>query len=293
MRPLIYILIFLSGFSFDSLAQTYSLDTILIAWGERATITGRIGASVGDEFPEFAAWTDSIGSLEILEVIGPDTVKPLDSDPAEWDYVLEKKWIVTGWDSGYVDIDSTLHIGVTPFRSEQLLGHVDIIDVNWTVAEQIRRAVQYLPYLIGALLLAGIVWLIVRNIKRKEPKLVAKEEIIRPAHEVALEALEHLKSRESWNKGDEKTFQVKLSAIIREYIDRRFEVSSLDKTSQEATAIIRMLPVSEADKQGIINALLTGDQIKFAKFKAASDVHTKSLQACIDFVTNTKEDEVA
>lgn len=293
MRRLIYILIFLSGLSFDSLAQTYSLDTARIAWGERATITGRIGASVGEELPEFAAWTDSIGSLEILEILGPDTVKPLDSDPAEWDYVIEKKWIVTGWDSGYVAIDSALQLGITPFRSEQLLGHVDIIEVNWTVAEQIRRALQYLPYLIGILLLAGIVWFIARNIKRKAPKEEAEEVIIRPAHEVALEALENLKRRESWNKGDAKTFQVQLSAIIRDYIDRRFEVSSLDKTSQEATAIIRMLPVSEADKQGIINALLTGDQIKFAKFKASSDVHTKSLQACIDFVINTKEDEVA
>ena len=293
MRRLIYILIFLSGLSFDSLAQTYSLDTTRIAWGERATITGRIGASVGEELPEFAAWTDSIGSLEVLEVLGPDTVKPSENDPAEWDYVLEKKWIVTGWDSGYVAIDSTLHLSVTPVRSEQLQGHVDIIEVNWTVAEQIRRALQYLPYLIGVLLLAGIVWFIARNIKRKAPKEEAEEVIIRSAHEVALEALENLKRRESWNKGDAKTFQVQLSAIIREYIDRRFKVSSLDKTSQEATAIIRLLPVSEADKQGIINALLTGDQIKFAKFKAASDVHSKSLQACIDFVINTKEDEVA
>lgn len=293
MRRLIYILIFLCGLSFDSLAQTYSLDTTRIAWGERATITGRIGARVGEELLDFAVWTDSIGSLEILEILGPDTVKPLDSDPAEWDYVIEKKWIVTGWDSGYVAIDSTLHLSVTPVRSEQLLGHVDIIEVNWTLAEQIRRALQYLPYLIGILLLAGIVWFIARNIKRKAPKEEAEEVIIRPAHEVALEALENLKRRESWNKGDAKTFQVQLSAIIREYIDRRFKVSSLDKTSQEATAIIRLLPVSEADKQGIINALLTGDQIKFAKFKAASDVHSKSLQACIDFVTNTMEDEVA
>lgn len=293
MRTLIYILILLSGFSSQAIAQTYTLDTNYIAWGERATITGRIGVSTGEEVGAFKAWTDSIGSLEVLEILGPDTVKPADSDPADWNYVVEKKWIVTGWDSGAVAIDSTLLLNVAPTHSQELTGHVDIIEVKWTAAEQVRRALPYLLYLLGALALAVVVWYIIRNFKRAEKEEEEVVEEIRPAHVVALEALENLKRREAWNKGDAKSFQVQLSAIIRQYIDRRFKVSSLDKTSQEATAIIRMLPISEADKQAVNSALLTGDQIKFAKFKASSEVHSKALQSCIDFVLNTKEDEVA
>ena len=37
---------------------------------------------------------------------------------------------------------------------------------------------------------------------------------------------------------------------------------------------------------------MLGDQIKFAKFKAAHHMHFKSLNDCVEFVQNTKEDEV-
>ena len=37
---------------------------------------------------------------------------------------------------------------------------------------------------------------------------------------------------------------------------------------------------------------MLGDQIKFAKFKAAHDMHLKSLNDCVEFVQNTKEDEL-
>lgn len=290
MRSIVYIFILLSGVA---LGQTYSLDTTYISWGERATITGRVGASIGEEVTDFEAWTDSIGSLEVLEILGPDTVKPSANDPAEWDYVLEKKWIVTGWDSGYVAIDSTVYLGVAPTHSNEAIGHAGIVEVKWTPYEQIQRAIPYLLYLIVLAGLALVVWLVLKRIQKKEIVEKVEVEDIRPAHQIALEQLEELKRRESWTKGDAKTFQVQLSAIIRRYIDKRFHVSSLDKTSHEATAIIRMLPIGEADKQAVVSALLTGDQIKFAKFKAKSDVHLKSLQSCIDFVKNTQKDEVA
>ena len=69
-------------------------------------------------------------------------------------------------------------------------------------------------------------------------------------------------------------------------------MSSLDKTSAEAVSIIRLLDISEADKMSLNSALMLGDQIKFAKFKAAHDMHLKSLNDCIEFVQNTKENEV-
>jgi hypothetical protein len=249
------------------------------------------------EMDSFPAWTDSIpGGLEILEVVGPERTLPLETDPQEWDYVMEKRWVVTAWDSGFVNLPG-MQIQIIPTRTanaQQIIGHADIIDVQWTGAEKLQKA---MPYLLMALMLmmviAGVVLGYKKWLKNRNDSETIAPEIILPAHIIALEKLELLKDREAWTKGEAKTFQVELSRIIREYIDRRFKVKCLDKTSSEAVVIIRQLDVSEGDKQEVIGALLMGDQIKFAKYKAATDIHSKSLTSCIKFVKNTIEDEVA
>ena len=278
---------------------TFSSDTGRIAWGERATITARLGMEATDNImamDSFPNWVDTIpGGLEILETKGPDRTLPMDTDPSEWDYVMEKSWVVTAWDSGYVSLPG-MQIQIIPTRTEnaqEIIGHADIIDVEWTASEKLQKVLPYMLISLIALMVLISGWFGYKKWKNKGEKLgVLEPVIILPAHIVALEKLEKLKERAAWTKGDAKTFQVELSRILREYIDRRFGVKSLDKTSNEAVEIIRILNISEGDQQAVIGALLLGDQIKFAKFNAATDLHSKSLNACIDFVKNTMEDEV-
>ena len=298
VKYVVLAIIFFSG-SISNSQVEYSSDIGRIGWGERATITARLGVSASDNIlslDSFSQWTDTIpGGLEILETIGPDTVVANESDPSDWDYVIQKSWIVTAWDSGFVDLPG-LQIQKVPTRTNgknELVVHAEIIEVKWTTSERIRRA---LPYIIALIILLAILGLGYYFYKKYRNKLQgiskAKPEVVLPPHIIALEKLENLKVRESWLKGDEKTFQVDLSQIIRAYIDKRFGVSSLDKTSSEAICIIRLLDISEAHKMSLNSALMLGDQIKFAKFKAAHDMHLKSLNDCIEFVQNTKEDEV-
>ena len=208
---------------------------------------------------------------------------------------MEKVWVVTAWDSGFVSLPG-MQIQIIPTRTEnaqEIIGHADIIDIEWTASEKLQKALPYLLLTLIAIIALIGVWFGYKKLKNRGKKIASFEpEILLPAHIIALEKLQRLKDRESWVKGDAKTFQVELSRIIREYIDRRFGVKSLDKTSNEAEEIIRILKISEGDQQAVIGALLLGDQIKFAKFNAATDLHTKSLNACIDFVKNTMEDEV-
>ncbi len=298
VKYVILAIIFFSG-SISNSQVEFSSDTGRIGWGERATITARLGVSASDNIlrlDSFPDWNDTIpGGLEILETIGPDTLVANESDPSDWDYVIQKSWIVTAWDSGFVDLPG-LQIQKVPTRTNgknELVVNAEIIDVQWTTSEKIRRAMPYVIALIILLAILGLGYYFYKKYKNKpESASLTEPENILPPHIVALQKLENLKTRESWLKGDEKTFQVDLSQIIREYIDRRFGVSSLDKTSAEAVSIIRLLDISEADKMSLNSALMLGDQIKFAKFKAAHDMHLKSLNDCIEFVQNTKENEV-
>ena len=290
-----------TGFNVARSQISYEVDTNNVAWGERATITARIGVNATDNLfstDTFPLWTDSIpGGFEVLEVIGPDTLKRSENDPADWDFVVEKKWVVTAWEEASVDLPGA-RISVTPTlasEEKQVEVQAEIIDVKWTTTDQLKRAAPYLAYFLAALV---IIILVIKTLEalgvwNSEKKTQIDEETI-PAHILALEKLRELKERQSWLKGDAKTFQVELSGIIREYIDKRFMVQTLDKTSDEAVKIIKMLDISDGDKYAIESALKVGDQIKFAKFKAAEDLHLKSLNACIDLVNNTKpsEDEV-
>ena len=284
--------------SSESSAQvTLSADTGRIGWGERVTITAEMGVNASDNIislDSFPQWTDSIpGGLEVVEILGPDTIPTGDDDPTDWDFIIRKSWVVTAWDSGFVDLPG-LQIQKVPTQAgDQLEIHAEIIEVKWTTAEKIKRILPYLFGLIALLIAIGIAVYLLRKLRTKPLAERVEKEIILPPHIIAIQKLEELKQRESWLKGDEKTFQVDLSKIIREYIDGRFGVRSLDKTSSEAALIIKHLDISEGDKVAIRSALMLGDQIKFAKFKAAHDMHLKSLNDCIEFVHNTKEDEVA
>ena len=284
----------------NSSAQVeFSADTCIISWGEIATITARLGVNATDNIltlDSFPQWTDTIpGGLEILETFGPDTVVANENDPEDWDYVIQKSWVVTAWDSGFVDLPG-LQIQKLPTRTggkNELIINAEIIEVEWTTSERIRRAMPYVIALIILLAILAIAYFLFRKFKNRISSIMLNEqEVILPPHVIALQKLEELKSRESWLKGEEKTFQVDLSQTIREYIDRRFGVKSLDKTSSEAISIIRLLDISDNFKTNLTSALMLGDQIKFAKFKADHDMNLKSLNDCIEFVHKTKQDEV-
>ena len=275
----------------------FSADTNVISWGERVTITARMGFEVIDDSLRTDAlpnWTDTIpGGWEILSVSGPDTIAPAELDPETWNYVIEKSFVVTSFDSSMVKLTG-LDILVLPTRTEnskELIGHADIYDIVWTTKENIKRWLPLMGWILLGLCVVVGMWFGIKKAKGlKRPEKAEKKKDKIEAHITALKSLTELKEREAWKKGAGKTFQVQLSQIIRAYIDDRFKVKSLDKTSSEAVQIIKLLDVSEGDKQGLIAALLTGDQIKFAKFSAASDLHEKSLDSCISFVESTWEE---
>ena len=120
--------------SSESSAQvTLSADTGRIGWGERVTITAEMGANASDNIrslDSFPQWTDSIpGGLEVVEILGPDTIPTGDDDPTDWDLIIRKSWVVTAWDSGFVDLPG-LQIQKVPTQAgDQLEIHAEIIEV--------------------------------------------------------------------------------------------------------------------------------------------------------------------
>ena len=145
-----------------------------------------------------------------------------------------------------------------------------------------------------ALLLAGVgvagYYLItyLQSRKREEEGKVVMSEPLRPADEVALEKLDAIKEKKIWQQGQVKEYHTQLTDVVREYIARRFEVSSVEQTSDETLRDIRPLLSERKDLYDQLRKMLTlADLVKFAKWSTTPDENELSLRNAYTFVKET------
>ncbi len=112
----------------------------------------------------------------------------------------------------------------------------------------------------------------------------------RPAEEVALEKLDTIREEKLWQAGREKEYHTQLTDVVREYIGKRFDVHSTEKTSDETLQEMKTLLKDQKELYSGLNQMLRlADLIKFAKWKATPDENEQSLQMAYRFVNETTE----
>ena len=145
-----------------------------------------------------------------------------------------------------------------------------------------------------ALLLAGVGvagYYLITYLQRRKLEEAGNEvvtEPLRPAEEVALEKLDAIKEKKIWQQGQVKEYYTQLTDVVREYIARRFEVSSVEQTSDETLRDIRPLLSERKDLYEQLRKLLTlADLVKFAKWSTTPDENELSLRNAYTFVKET------
>ena len=207
--------------------------------------------------------------------------------------------------------DSLFYIEPLPFVSgddtvwsESLMLNVvqpfelDSADMAITDIKGIYRAPiwwwGFLRWVLLALAIAGIgvggyyliTYLQSRMGKREEDAVAA--EPLRPAEEVALEKLDIIREQKIWQTGQVKEYHTQLTDVVREYIDRRFEVSSAEQTSDETLRAMRPLLNDKKDLYEQLRKMLTlADLVKFAKWTTTPDENEMSLRSAYAFVKET------
>lgn len=125
------------------------------------------------------------------------------------------------------------------------------------------------------------------RVSKKDEELDAIE-LLRPAEEVALEKLDAIREEKIWQSGRVKEYHTQLTDVVREYIARRFEVSSAEQTSDETLRAIRPLLNDKKELFEQLRKMLTlADLVKFAKWQAAPDENELSLRSAYTFVKET------
>ena len=113
-------------------------------------------------------------------------------------------------------------------------------------------------------------------------------EPLRPADEVALEKLDIIREQKIWQTGQIKEYHTQLTDVVREYIARRFDVSSTEQTSDETLRAMRPLLNNQKELYEQLRKMLTlADLVKFAKWSATPDENELSLRSAYAFVKET------
>ncbi|MEI6754661.1 MAG: hypothetical protein WCK78_16020 [Paludibacter sp.] len=309
MRKTVLFLIFsITSFASISLfAQKITvnakIDSTMIWIGNQAHLTYEVSQQPNQKviMPIF---TDSIpGGLELVEPGKMDTSKSPDGH-----LVVSQHYLVTAFK------DSLLYIPAFPFvlngdtvwskslslkvvqpfkidtASKKIADIKPVYDMRFDWRDFLKTVLLILVILI---LIGALIYLFQRYFKKK-PVLTENEiKLLQPAHVVALNQLDKIKQEKLWQQGRSKEYHTELTDVLREYIERMFNINSMEMTSEEILEHLRALRMEQKSTYMSLQQILKlADLVKFAKWNAAPDEHELSLVNAYLFVNQTKVEEV-
>jgi hypothetical protein len=136
-----------------------------------------------------------------------------------------------------------------------------------------------------ALLVIGVVVLVVWLLRRrKRPRKTVTVEEILPADEAALRALRRLAEDRVAASGDMLGFYLRLDEILRAWLEARFEVPAMNRTTAGLVYLLRVRGDTEPWRKGLLELLRAGDAVKFAKAMPDDDQAYRDVGAAEEVV---------
>lgn len=273
----------------------------------------------------FPVFHDSIvKGIEVLGMIEPDTTMTEVM-------TINQKYIITSFDSTLYNIPTlpvmadndtiyTNNLGLkvtAPQLADTTLAYLETIknfqmnnidynklgvnDINdiqaakWTLWDTIVDFVgTFFPYVlifIGVIIVAGLV--IFFLFRKKKKGYYFKAEMVLPPHVAAINKLNKLKESKIWQQGKTKEYYTHLTDILREYIDRRFDIDAPEMTSDEILECVHRVTDTRSATDNLEQILRLADLVKFAKYIPLTNEDDLSMVNAFLFVNQTKIEETA
>jgi hypothetical protein len=303
---LLYIYVCLAGLKAQEIKVRTEFDSSRIWLGDQINFTVSIEKPVG-YLVSLPLFRDSIiKNIEILK--GPFTDTTLLKDGR---ISIRQKYLITSFDTGFYQVPPVFAelktgTGVKRYYSDYSALRVmraqiappDTAMKIFDIVKPVRAPLtpgEILPWVLLLLLAGVLVWYAVKLIKKLRMKKSGEEPVIAadPAHIIAFRDLEKLKEEQLWQKGELKSYYTVLSEILRQYLENRFGISSLELTTIETlSALTRSGFKDDVSLRKLKTVLTTSDLVKFAKYTPESSENDIHYENAWDFVSKTRAEEL-
>lgn len=271
-------------------------DTSIISVGDRITYT----VVVEHAADEHVVWPnpDSL-DLGSFEVLGAEVLAPRQVDGMT---VSGIRFMITAFELGELEIPSfDVRVEgsdgmVTEVPTDAWAVHVRSVGLDeggeiraikgpLSIA---RTFVSVLPWLmlLAGLIAVGVVWW--RRRRRENSSHLRPVQLLKPPHEIAYQALDHLERSGLLQRGAVKDFHVSVSEIIRNYVEGRYEIFALEMTTTELVDRLWRVGI-EGDLLGRFRMFLErSDLVKFAKLRPSADESRDMVAIARSLVDDTR-----
>ncbi len=295
--------------SAQDFSASLQLDTFQIEMGDQVYLKLNLvqAEKLKVQFPQFK--DKIIEGIDIVSKSGIDTVSKekgklflrqniLITAFDDSLYTIPPFAFVSGTDTVYTksmsfdvqkaQFDSTF---LSQLDTTQMLPIFDIkkpIDTPWTFKEFWQYYGLYIILFLIAVVLFFVGRYFYKRYKDNKP-LFKAEKPKEPAHIIALRKLDQLKDKKLWQSDRAKEYYSELTFILREYLENRYNISALERTSHELIELLRHSRLMDKERVEEFKQIFSlGDLAKFAKFKPLPDENDLSLKNAYSIVNNTK-----
>ncbi|MBG0860074.1 MAG: hypothetical protein IQL11_11255 [Bacteroidales bacterium] len=248
-----------------------------------------------------------VKNIEILSVSGTDS-----SNAGNNRISISKRYLVTSFDSGFYQVpplyaEIRTENGLKRFYSDY--SPLEVMRVRITPADTASRIfdiigpyrapltlAEVLPWILLISVVAAAAWFLTGLFRRLVKKKEGKQVIIHrdPAHVIALRELEKLRDEKLWQKGETKQYYTRLTEIIRQYLEDRFGVFSLELTTSETLDALLKTGFKKNGSYSKLRSILTGaDLVKFAKYRPEPSENELHFEDSWEFVLATRLQDAA
>ena len=297
MKKIFFCLLLL--YNANIFAQQYSvfakIDTTNIRIGEQFLYF--IVADNANEVRFPAADSLGLESLELVKEYNVDTIKNK----------LVKRYLLTGFDSGSFYIpNQAIFINKKAHFTDSLLIKIATVEVDSTtiypvkgIEEEPMTLKDYTPkfiwsfVIIGIILLGILAYYLYKKYHKKKKQIVAVP--LKPPFEEAVEKFEILDGKNLWQKEQTKQYYIELTEVVRAYIGRRFQIHTLEATTEELLKYLKIKIKKQKNKikrsliQQLEDFLKHADFVKFAKLRPLPSEIKTDRAISWDIVKNFEE----
>lgn len=250
---------------------------------------------------DFPVLADTISSkVQIVEMGRTDTLINQNNPAVK---TISRQYTITSFDAGLHMIpaytfngkDGKLNIQAIPLEVTEV--KVDTTKAIYDIKEPLAVSYSFMDWLkdnwklvlvsvLGVLLLAGLIWYLIKKRKNRPAKVEPAKPAI-PLDVLVLDKLKALKNQKLWEQGQVKTYHSELTDIIRDYLEKRYEINALEQTSEEIFSGLKHLDIKAGEMNKLRQMLLLADLVKFAKAAPMHNENEQSMENAVSFVMNT------